>query len=330
MFPAVISLGFIGGAFGLLLAYISRKFHVSVDKRVAEIEEVLPGANCGACGYPGCSGFAAAVAKGEADIAGCIPGGSSVADKIADIMGTETGEYVKMMAVVHCKGGDAEAADKIEYYGINDCRAAALLGGGQKQCAWGCLGMASCVKVCPFDAIHINDNGVAVVDPVKCTACGKCVDACPKGLIEIIPFSSKIFLACSNKQRGAKVKRMCTVGCTACKICVKNSKEGSIEMKDNLPVLDYDAEENFVVAKYKCPQDCFVDIIRHRPKVNIDINCDGCGKCVEVCPVKGAINGEEGQRHIIDKQKCIGCGRCLGVCPVKAIKTFGALGYSKN
>jgi ferredoxin len=234
-----------------------------------------------------------------------------------------------MMAVVHCKGGGAEAAQRGVYHGLQDCHAAVLAGNGSKVCQEGCLGLGTCVAVCPFDAIHINDNGVAVVDPESCTGCGLCVKACPRSLISLIPRAHKIYLACSNHERGARVKKYCSVGCTACTLCVKATASGAIVMENNLPALDYTSDENFVVAANKCPQKCFVDLVKVRPKANIEVSCDGCGKCVPVCPVK-AITGESGQRHVVDKSKCIGCGLCFDVCHVRAIKHWGGLGYASE
>ena len=327
---SLITMGGIAFILGVTLAFAAKKFYVKMDPRVEKITKILPGANCGACGYPGCSGYADAVAAGEAPVSNCAPGGDKVARLIADIMGIEGGDIEAKVAAVKCRGGDKEAAKKFTYNGIKDCNAAVLVSGGDKECSWGCLGLGSCVDVCPFDAIKINDNGVAEVDPKKCTGCGKCVSACPKNIISLIPASSKIFLACSNHDRGAKVKKYCTVGCTACTLCVKSTPSGAIEMKNNLPVLDYSKEENFVTAAHKCPQKCFTDLAVKRPKVSIDQKCNGCDECVKVCPVKGAIEGEPGGHYKIVFDKCIGCGRCIDVCPERAINLMGALGYSRD
>lgn len=326
----VLIVGGVGLFFGIVLSIASKKLHVHVDPRVERIHDALPGANCGACGYPGCAAFAKAVAEGAADPAGCIPGGSKVAGKIAEIMGVEAGDAEPVMAVVHCKGGRHEARERGTYEGIHDCVAATLSGNGAKVCADGCLGLGTCVRSCPFDALSINDNGVAVVNPDKCTGCGKCVATCPRSIISLIPRHHKIYLGCNNHERGARVKKYCSVGCTACTLCVKATPSGAIAMKNNLPVLDYDKDENFVPAANKCPSKCFVDLVRVRPKVNIDTKCDGCGECIKVCPVKDAISGEPGERHIVNKEKCIGCGICLNNCHAHAISLWGGLGYTAN
>lgn len=330
MVASVVIVGGVGLAFGFGLAVASRKLRVHVDPRIEKVTEELPNANCGACGYPGCSAFARAVVEGKADPTGCIPGGSQTAQKVAAIMGVEARESEPMMAVVHCKGGRAEAKERFTYDGIHDCDAAVIAGNGAKVCPDGCLGLGTCVRVCPFDALSINDNGVAVVDPAKCTGCGKCVEACPRHLIELIPRVHKIFLGCNNHDRGAKVKKYCSVGCTACTLCVKATPSGAIAMEDNIPRLDYQQQENFIPAAHKCPSNCFVDLVRVRPKVNIDMKCDGCGECVSVCPIKGAIKGEPGSRHVVDKVKCIGCGICLNHCHVHAIQLWGGLGYDPS
>lgn len=315
--------------FGIALGITSKKLHILIDLKIGLIQAALPNINCGACGYPACSGFAKAVAKGLSQPTGCIPGGSKTAHAIADILGITVKVEEAEMAVVHCKGGLKEAAERSLYDGIIDCHAAIAAGNGSKVCADGCLGLGSCVSACPFNALSVNPNKVAVVAPDKCNGCGKCVASCPRNIISLIPRVHKIFLACSNHDHGVKVKKYCSVGCTACAVCVKATVSGTITLEDNLPVLDYSREENFIVAAHKCPADCFIDLVKTRPKVNIDVKCDGCGECVAYCPVD-AIHGERGHRYIIDKEKCIGCGLCLTRCHVHAIALWGGLGYIQN
>lgn len=321
----IIFLGILGAVIGLLIAFGAKRFYVYADQRLPKIIDILPHFDCGACGFAECSRFARAVAQEKADICGCVPGGPRVAHEIADVMNTTVTVEDPKMAVVHCKGGTSEVLRHCHYHGIIDCHAALLESEGEQVCTDGCLGLGSCEKVCAFGAIKVNLNGVAVVDIDKCTGCGMCVAECPRGIVELIPRVYKIFLACSNHDRGAKVKRYCSVGCTACTLCVKTTASGAISMKDNLPLLDYESSENFVAAAYKCPSRSFVDLVKARPKVNIDTKCDGCTECVRVCPV-GAILGERGQRHVIEKEKCIGCGICLNVCHAHAISLWGGLG----
>jgi electron transport complex protein RnfB len=269
------------------------------------------------------------VAEGRAEPTGCIPGGSKTAHAVGDVLGVPVSVADPRMAVVHCKGGTKEATQRCTYDGIRDCRAAILAGNGSKTCTDGCLGLGSCAMACPFDAIRITDSGIAVVNPEACTGCGLCVRACPRAVIDLIPRVHKIFLACVNHDRGARVKKYCTVGCTACTLCVKATPSGAITMEESLPVLNYTTSENFVVAAYTCPSACFTDLVKHRPKVNIDAKCDGCDACVSSCPT-AAITGEKGMRHVVNKEKCIGCGLCLNTCPVHAIAMWGGLGYAED
>src|SRR5512133_347511 len=298
--------------------------HSAGNSRLGALRAALPNINCGACGYDDCAAFARALNAGQAKPYGCIPGGPKVAHAVADILGIETTVPDPVMAVVHCKGGKQDSVERAVYDGIVDCNAATIVGNGSKVCQDGCLGLGTCVRVCFFDAIRITDDGVAFVDEDKCTGCGNCVDACPRKIISLIPKVHKIFLACSNHDRGSRVKNYCAVGCTTCTVCVKATPSGAITMLNNLPVLDYTSNENFIPAAFKCPSKCFYDLVSRRPKANIDTKCDGCGLCVDVCPVQDVIRGEKGMRHAIDKNKCIGCGICLTACPVHAIALWGA------
>ncbi len=319
----------VGLFFGLALSISAQFLHVEEDQKIKDIEDALPATNCGACGFPGCAGFAKAVASGEAPINGCLAGGHDVADAVAAVMGTEADLTEQMVAVVHCKGGYTEAKERATYDGIHDCHAAVLVGNSSKECGSGCLGLGSCLKTCSFDAITITDNGLAEIDPEKCTGCGACTTSCPRDLITMIPKDRKIFLACNNHDRGGTVKKYCSVGCTACTLCTKATMvPGSIVMNDFLPVLDYQKEDSFVAAVHKCPPGCFVDTVKARPKANITTKCTACGDCLPVCPVKGAII--EGERYAIDKSLCIGCGLCVPVCEVDAITMWGSLGYTQQ
>lgn len=332
LLPALISLAGLGALFGGSLAFASRKFYVEIDPRVEKILALLPGVNCGACGKPGCSGFAAAVIAGECDVAGCIPGGPSVAEAIAEMMGVEAVTTEPIVAVCRCAGGHEEAKDKYRYFGIETCTAANLVGGGHKACQYGCLGFGDCVEVCCFDAIYMGPNGLPIVDDDKCTGCGLCVQACPKGIMDLIPPLAQIYLACSSQDRGKEVKAVCSVGCNGCGLCAKDNicPSGAITMDGFLPIVDYSIEDNLIVPKYKCPTNSYIDKVRHRPKFTIDSNCDSCGECAEICPVKKCITGEEGRTYDIDQDLCIGCGWCVPVCEPKAIRMIGALGYQQK
>ena len=184
---AIASLGALGVLFGLILAFASKIFAIEADERIEKITEVLPNANCGGCGFAGCGAFAAAVVEGKAKVNGCPVGGDKVAKLISDIMGVESEGTVRYRAVVNCCGENDKATRKFIYNGVMDCRSAIQLGGGEKECPYGCLGYGDCVKACKFDAISLEYN-VAKVDPDKCVACGLCKDACPKGIISLIPY----------------------------------------------------------------------------------------------------------------------------------------------
>lgn len=328
---ALIVLGGLGLLFSACLAYASRRFAVREDPRVAQILDVLAGANCGACGYPGCRAFAEAVAKGDAPISGCTPGGTESTSKIARIMGmeAEVGEFVPQVAVVRCGGDRTKAREAFQYQGLEDCAAAQLVAGGSKACRYGCLGLGTCVRVCPFEALSMGEAGLPVVDDDRCTGCGLCVAACPRQIIQLIPRDAQVYLACVSQDKGKAVKAICSVGCIGCGLCAKPkvAPSGAITMDGNLPAIDYaKAGIDLLVAAGKCPTKSYVDKVAHRPKVSIDSKCDGCGICKEVCPVD-AIEGEEGKRHKVLMNKCIGCGICVPKCPLGAISILGALGY---
>ena len=249
----VVALGAMGLFFGLLLAVSSKIFHVEQDERLPQITEVLPGANCGGCGYPGCSGFASAVVAGEAPCNGCAVGGPETAAKIAAIMGVEVSAQDRKVAHVNCRGGH-NAKRKFEYEGIQDCLAASKVGSGDLACAYGCLGYGTCEKACPYDAIHVV-NGVAVVQADKCRACGICVSACPRHLISLVSEKQDVFVSCSSHDRGPVLRENCNIGCIGCTLCQKTCKHDAIHVVDNLAVIDYD-------------------------------KCVNCGECVAVCPRK--------------------------------------------
>jgi len=198
---AVLSLGGLGLLFGIGLAIASKAFAVEVDPKVEKIRGALPGANCGACGFPGCDGFANAVSSGKAPVNGCPVGGSVCAEAIGEIMGVTTDAMNKKVARVLCQGTSCNANEKFEYTGITDCKAAAMISGGSKSCSYGCLGLGTCFDVCQFDAIKMVD-GIANIDPDKCTSCGKCIDVCPKTVIKMVPYEQKVVVDCNSKEFG--------------------------------------------------------------------------------------------------------------------------------
>lgn len=242
----------IGAVIGILLAVASKAFAVPVNEKAEQIAELLPGANCGGCGYSGCAALAEAIAEGKAKPGACAVGGN--ADEIAKIMGVATENTVRMRAQVMCSGCEGVAKYKFEYQGVADCKAAMQLGGGAKTCPNGCLGLGSCAAKCQFDAIKIVD-GVAVIDREKCKACGMCVSACPKNIIKLMPYDAKYFVGCVSTEKGAAKKAFCDASCIGCKLCEKACQSGAIVVENFVAKIDYD-------------------------------KCTGCGACVAKCPRK--------------------------------------------
>lgn len=252
---AVVVLGALGIVFGLILAFASKVFAVEKDAREEAIGEILPGANCGACGYPGCSGFAAAVAKGVAPANACSVGGPDLATQIGEIMGVEVVTGPKIVAQVLCSGHGGEKL-RYAYEGLTDCRAMSRVSAGHMMCTYGCLGGGTCEEICQFNAIHVID-GVAVVDQKACVACNQCVDVCPRNIIQMIPLKTKRHVAvnCASQAKGAEVRKSCEDGCIGCGLCVKACpKEGAITMENNLAKINYEICIGCGICAQKCPR----------------------------------------------------------------------------
>lgn len=235
------AIGTIGGLTFLLasaLVVADRLLHVEEDKRIGVVEGMLPHTNCGACGYPGCHAFAEALVAGET-----LPGTCSVSTpdghaRIAAFLGVDVGSQEKRVARLACAGGNNVARNRAHYQGYESCAAAALVAGGGKACFWGCLGLADCERACDFDAITMNAHELPVVDEDRCTACGDCVEACPKDLFSLHAISHRLWVACSSLAHGDEVLEDCEVACTACGRCAADAPN-QIEMKNNLPIVDY-------------------------------------------------------------------------------------------
>lgn len=289
---AAISLAAIGGVLGLILAFASYKLSVKVDPRIEEISNILPGANCGSCGYPGCAGYAEAIVNDNAPLDACIPGKEEVASQIGQIMGQEinSGNGDRNIARVICNGGLDNAKDKYKYIGLADCHAAAAQFGGHKVCDKACLGLGSCVKVCPFGAITMQDNQLPYIDPAKCTGCGVCIDTCPKQVLELIKSSQLVIVSCRNKAKAKPAKESCKVACIKCKICEKNCPHGAIkviadEAGGSVAVINYDLCTNCKICAEKCPTKIITVLEpvssampQGKPK-ELESGCASCGLC---------------------------------------------------
>ncbi len=253
----IVTLVGLGLLFGLTLAYAAKRFHVAADPMIEKILSKLPGANCGACGKAGCIGFAQALLAGELDLNSCASAAAENKKDIASFLGLNIEEKTKLVSCLHCCGGN-NTKDKYLYDGLKDCLAASLILGGQKECRFGCLTYGTCVKACPFGAIEMTGEGFPKVVEAKCTACGICVNVCPKRLYVLIPFEkqkAKIYVACSSKDIGKVVANICPVGCIACRRCQNACSHGAIQVIDNLAQIDYE-------------------------------KCNGCMECARVCPTK--------------------------------------------
>jgi Na+-translocating ferredoxin:NAD+ oxidoreductase RNF subunit RnfB len=321
----LIFLGGLGLIFGLGLAFAAQKFAVKIDPKVEQVRNALPGANCGACGFAGCQGYAEAVV-GKQEIAPnlCAPGKSSVAEQVAFITGKKAEKTEPKFARIMCQGGCSKAVKRFVYEGVKDCRAAILAGGGDKACQYGCLGYGTCEKACPFGAITMTEDSLPYVDITKCTGCGKCATACPVKVIEILPGSKEVLVACHSRDKGVETRKNCQVGCIACGICVKTCPFEAMTLENNLARVDIEKCKVCGLCERKCPTGAIRDFIPERPKANILPNCIGCTICAKACPVD-AISGELKKMHTVDRSRCIGCGICAAKCPVQAIDgTFNA------
>ena len=251
LIPVLIVAG-IGLLAGLGLSAASVIMAVPVDETAEKLTEALPGANCGACGFSGCAGYAAALSKGEAKVGMCPVGGKAVADECAAILGVDAGDMTPKAAIVRCLGTCDNTSVKMDYTGVDSCAAAALLYGGMNSCQYGCIGLGDCARECDYHAIELC-NEIAIVDRNLCVGCGKCAKVCPKQLIEITDRKQAAQVMCSNKAQGAVTRKVCKVGCIGCMKCQKNCPSGAITV------------ENFVA--------------------HVDRTlCTNCGLCIENCP----------------------------------------------
>ena len=263
---AGILLGALGLIFGGVLTFASKKFHVDVDERVAQVRECLGGANCGACGYPGCDGFAAAVVAGTAPVNGCTAGGAKTANAIAEIMGVTAETSEPKVARLLCQGAHGVTKERYHYDGYRSCQMASQMVGGPKMCSYSCVGLGDCMDVCKFDAIKI-ENGIAVFDENKCVACGMCEKTCPRHAIAVVPKDATVLVRCQNSDTGRVAVEACMKACIACKRCEKTCQYDAIHVANGFASID--------TAK-----------------------CTRCGECAKVCP-RGCITVIGGQAEVV-------------------------------
>lgn len=252
---AVIPVVIIGLICGAVLVVASKLMAVKEDERFPAVRDCLPGANCGACGFAGCDGYAKALCENPDTPANlCIPGADAVAKQLGEVLGVEVADVVEQVAIVHCSGNCKHTQDKVLYSGIESCSAAKLLYGGKGSCTFGCLGLGDCVRACPQNAIVVRD-GVARVEFWDCIGCGICAKTCPNHLISLVPDVKKVVVECSNRDKGAATRKVCDVGCIGCRKCEKVCPSGAIQVQNNVAVIDYD-------------------------------KCTDCGACAEACTTK--------------------------------------------
>nr|VFJ46714.1 MAG: Na+-translocating ferredoxin:NAD+ oxidoreductase RNF, RnfB subunit [Candidatus Kentron sp. DK] len=244
----------LGLFFGIVLAVAYRFLRVAGDPRLETLEDMLPGSNCGACGEPGCSAFAQRLLTGTYSPGLCTVANHEVVERIAEFLGVEAGQQEKRVARLHCAGGKGQAHQIAEYRGFDGCAAAAVVAGGGKGCLFGCLGLGDCMKVCNFDAIHMNRDSLPVVDVDRCTACRDCEIVCPRDLFEIVPITHRLFVQCSSPLAGEDALALCQVACDACGRCAADAAPGLIRMQENLPVVHYSTNSRArPKATRRCP-----------------------------------------------------------------------------
>ena len=313
-------MGALGLLFGTLLAILDKKFFVPVDPVATSVRELLPGANCGACSFVGCDQYSEAVAKGEAAVNKCPVGGDGVAQKIGELMGVTAEAQVRKVAIVLCRGDSNRCKTRFEYDGKMTCKSAALAGSGDKDCVYSCLGLGDCQAACPFGAISVNEQRLAIVDEDKCRGCELCMDTCPRGILQMRPMSHAVHRQCSAMERGKLVREHCTAGCVGCGLCEKNCKFGALTMKDELPHIDLTKCVGCMRCADRCPTGALQARETQRKRAIIDLeHCVNCDMCAKACQFNAIIHNDEGKRAVLG-WTCTGCGDCVSACKFDCIE----------
>lgn len=258
MLTAIGTMGSLMLVLATMLIVASRKLAVDEDPRLDIVEQMLPGANCGACGYIGCRQFAEALVREETNPGKCSVSSDNERERVAEFLHIAVGEINRQVARLACAGASNVARQRAFYSGIPTCQAAALVAGGTKTCTWGCLGYGDCATACDFDAIHMNQYSLPVVIEADCTGCGDCVDTCPKDLFSLHPMTHRLWVTCKNLEFGDAILEYCEVGCTACGRCAMDAKNGLVIMQDNLAVVDYSKDYNTRAPIERCPTGAIV------------------------------------------------------------------------
>ena len=317
---AALLLGGLGLVFGGVLAIVSKVFSVPADPVFDAVREALPGANCGGCGFSGCDAYARAVAEGKAGVSQCPVGGAEVAGRIAAVMGVDAEKMERKAAVVMCRGGQEKCRIRFSYDGPRSCRSAALAGDGDKACRYSCLGWGDCERACPFGAIHVNEERLAVVHENACRGCGVCVDVCPRGVLRLMPVEHAVHRMCSAMERGKVVRENCSAGCLGCGKCERSCKFGALKLVSQLPEIDLEKCVGCMCCADNCPTGALQanEALRRHALIRYG-DCTGCGACAAACQF-GAIVGGAGQPHSVVEWNCVGCGACAAACPQDCVQ----------
>jgi len=257
----ISAIGYLAGLVAMLagtLVMVNRRFAVKEDKRIKQVEEMLPLTNCGACGYPGCHAFAEALIKQETEPGKCNVSPIDAKQRIAEFLNITVGQSDKLVARLSCAGGNNVARYQTNYVGQQSCQSASQVSGGAKACVWGCLGFGDCKTACRFNAIHMNKQALPIIDETLCTGCGDCVDACPKDLFSLESMNHRLWVACKNLLAGDQLLESCEVACTACGRCAMDSNDELITMHNNLPQINYNIPCDTQIPIQRCPTGAIV------------------------------------------------------------------------